>query len=796
VESVFALAANEPERMALEAVEVSVRRYRRPWYWLVVLFAAAVLATFLVAANARARVLQNDNEFAAAQKSRLLMVEQSVDQYFGDATQLVTAGALLLSQPGDDRALAHRLVLALYEARHDTNVYGLGVFYEPYAFDPAVRFLTYYDHASALPRGGGADHHERFDRTLPGNIDEVAYDSTGDAHPLDYTRLMWYRNALASPDRVTFSGPYWEFGRSFISTLRVLKRSGKVLGVVTVDTLTVSFKSLVTRQLARGDIVYFKSARDGSWLLGTAPLPRDTTPYADQSTRLRFTIAQIHLLADTTALRAKDRQNVVDSIAEGAFVWVCAGLFGLGMTRNWRSHEARLALEVEQARLENEIDVRKKVETELRKAAYADTLTGLPNRAAFLEAASAAIATTTGEPHYAVFFIDLDRFNMINDTLGHLAGDELLKMIAVRLRESLPWEASICRLGGDEFVVCAPVAPGAVGEFAGLILNCLHDPMVLGGRVCYTAASIGVVIVDTTYRGPEELLRDADIAMYAAKERGRARYVVFDTAMRSKVAAASDLENALRRAIERHEFLPYYQPIVSIESREVTSFEALVRWNRPGSGVVVAGDFIDYAESHGLIDAIDTSVFHDVCADAALLFEHYPTATIAVNISAGHLTTPGLPAAIGAELRAHGLKPERIKLEITETAIMTNAEQARATLDELRQDGIQILVDDFGAGHSSLSYLHRLPIAGLKIDRSFVSELASGEQAVAIVRSIVALAETLGLYTIAEGVETAEQLAVLQSLGVVYAQGFFFSPALPLASLLEFSVEAHPGYGA
>jgi EAL domain-containing protein (putative c-di-GMP-specific phosphodiesterase class I) len=261
--------------------------------------------------------------------------------------------------------------------------------------------------------------------------------------------------------------------------------------------------------------------------------------------------------------------------------------------------------------------------------------------------------------------------------------------------------------------------------------------------------------------------------------------------MRTKVAADSDLENALRRAIERREFVPYYQPIVHIATRDITSFEALVRWSRPGSGIVAASDFIGYAEARGLVNAIDALVFTTVCNDAALLFGNFPKASVAVNISAGHLTTPDLAQGIDAALRAHAIAPERIKLEITETAIMTNADAARATLDELRRNGVQILVDDFGVGHSSLTYLHRLPIAGLKIDRSFVAALTSGEQAIAIVRSIVALAQTLELYTIAEGVETAAQLAILEELGVVYAQGFFFSPALSLSDLLDFSQESN-----
>jgi diguanylate cyclase (GGDEF)-like protein len=525
-------------------------------------------------------------------------------------------------------------------------------------------------------------------------------------------------------------------------------------------------------------------------------LPPDQSALISQTVPLRANAAaQMVIFTNALGLRAQDSRVRLAAAGQLSVVWVLAALFGFGLTRNWRAHEARLRLEVEQGRLEKELDIGRRLETQLRKAAYTDALTGLPNRAALLEAASAAIAVTSGEPTHALFFIDLDRFNMINDTLGHLAGDELLKMIAARLRDSLPLNETIARLGGDEFVICAAVLPEDAGAFADRILRCLHEPMILSGRACYTAASIGIVIIDASYREPEDLLRDADIAMYAAKGRGRACYAIFDTAMRTQVAADSDLENALRRAIERHEFVPYYQPIVRIATRDITSFEALVRWNRPGSGIVAASDFIGYAEARGLVNAIDEAVFATVCADAALLFGTFPKASVAVNISAGHLTTPNLAAAIDAALRAHGIAPERMKLEITETAIMTNAEGARATLDELRRNGIQILVDDFGVGHSSLTYLHRLPIAGLKIDRSFVSTLTHGEQPVAIVRSIVALAETLELYTIAEGVETAAQLEILESLGVTYAQGFFFSPALSLADLLAFSAESTV-YGA
>jgi diguanylate cyclase (GGDEF)-like protein len=597
--------------------------------------------------------------------------------------------------------------------------------------------------------------------------------------------------ALAHPDEVVFEGPYFDEGRSFISTLSVVKHAGRVIGVVSIDALTPEFRALIAQPLAPGDIVSIESAvRQQDRLLGTAPLPADTSSLIDQSVPLRFTHSKVHIFSDGSAVRASDKRTWLDAVSASALVWVFAGMFGAGLMRNWRANEARLRLEGEQAQLEREIGVRKKVETELRRAAYTDALTGLPNRAAFMEAASDVLARRSAGAGHAVFFIDLDRFNMINDTLGHLAGDEVLKLIAARLQATLPHDALITRLGGDEFVVIAPVGADGAGEFAASIVRCLQEPMLLAGRACYTAASVGVVLVDAAYAGPEYLLRDADIAMYRAKEAVRARFVIFDATMRNKVLADSDLENSLRRGIERGEFVPFYQPIVSIETREVTSFEALVRWNRPGSGIVGAADFIAYAEARGLIEAIDSDVFRNVCADARSLFARFPSATIAVNISAAHLTTPGLAAEIAAALAAHGIPADRMKLEITETAIMSNAEQARATLDELHDSGMQLLVDDFGAGHSSLSYLHRLPIAGLKIDRSFVTELESGRQSVAIVRSIVALAQTLGLYTVAEGVENEAQLEILRDLGVVFAQGYFFSPALSLAALLDVPGEA------
>jgi diguanylate cyclase (GGDEF)-like protein len=777
----------ETPNMGLEALEKDAQRYRRPWYWLLVLAAAALLATWLVIGNARSRSDQNDRQFASSQQLRLALMEQRVDNYFGAADQLVSVGAETLSGIRNDVPQASKLVTAMFRSRNDTRVYGVGSFYAPFAFDGHSQLFSIYDH---LWDTFTDKNHDRFDRFRPGGLDEIVSSGDGSIAADDYTRLPWYKRATAARGDTVYEGPYQEDGRSFISTLKAFYRGRSLLGVMTVDSLTETFKQDLNAAVASGDIAWVESSHRGHWLLGTAPLPKDSSARIDSVIPLRYTGAYIHLSSDDSALSAANHRIFEDSLALIVAIWSIAAFLAVGLTQRWRARESTRALELERAHLESEIAIGKKIQVELHKAAYTDDLTGLPNRAAFLEEASSAIAQTGSVPTHAVFFIDLDRFNLINATLGHFTGDELLKMAGMRLRAALPPPASIARLGGDEFVVVMPMTPPDVGATAEHILACLREPMLLGGRITHSSASIGVVLVEPSYREPEELLRDVDIALHEAKASGRACYAIFDTKMRSQVTAESNLENDLRRAIERHEFVPYYQPVVETNSGAVISLEALVRWRRPAGDVVDAVEFVGYAERRGLIDAIDALVLEAVCRDSAALFARFPDASVAVNISAAHLTAPGLAAAVDGVLRAHSVSPARIKLEITETAIMTNAGQARATLELLQRNGIQIVLDDFGSGHSSLAYLHRLPIAGLKIDRSFITPLASDRQAVAIVRSIVALAKTLDLYTIAEGVETADQLAILKELGVRHAQGFLFSRALPLPELLRYHTES------
>jgi diguanylate cyclase (GGDEF)-like protein len=460
------------------------------------------------------------------------------------------------------------------------------------------------------------------------------------------------------------------------------------------------------------------------------------------------------------------------------------------MIQRWSAQERARTLEVDQQRLEDEIAFSKTVEAELRKAAYTDSLTGLPNRAAFLEFVE-SILGSEGRARYAVFFIDLDRFNIVNETLGHLAGDDLLRTIGERLKSVIESTDLVARLGGDEFVIVASIESRSFAEAASLLLAHLSKPILVCGRTVYPEASMGVVAIDSSYSTPEDLLRDADIAMYAAKDLGRAQFAIFDAAMRRRVAEESQLEDDLRRAIEHGELLVYYQPIVSLTTRQIVAFEALVRWHRRDGTIVNAAEFMRFAEAHGFVEAIDGLVFRTVCGHANVIFSSFPAAVISLNVSAAELTTQSLAETMEPLMRQHDVPPARLKLEITETAMMTSSETTLGSIERLRELGLEFVLDDFGTGYSSLAYLQRLPIGGIKIDRSFVEPLPTDPKAVEIVRSIVALARSFGLSTTAEGVETRAHFDLLADLGVDHAQGFFFSPAIEISALLKLSQLAY-----
>lgn len=416
-----------------------------------------------------------------------------------------------------------------------------------------------------------------------------------------------------------------------------------------------------------------------------------------------------------------------------------------------------------------------------RHAAFHDALTGLPNRTLFIDHLRLAIerSRVNGEHLFAVLFLDLDRFKNINDSLGHNTGDQLLVAIAARIGECLRPTDTVARLGGDEFAILLDGLDHwtMATAVADRVQSELLKPFSLNGHEVYTTASIGIRLSRDGREGAENMLRDADTAMYRAKDNGKARHELFHNTMHTRAVALLQLENDLRRAIERQEFCVLYQPIISLGTEALAGFEALVRWDHPERGTVPPDEFIALAEETGLITEIGGWVLHEACTK---LREWHAASgqeslTMSVNLSGKQLTQTDLIEQIEKTLQQTGLNPTRLWLEITESVVMENAELATSTLVQLRKLGVHLSIDDFGTGYSSLSYLHRFPVNTLKIDRSFIGRMTKGDENSEIVSTICTLANNLGMEVVAEGVETREQLELLQSLKCEYGQGFLFS---------------------
>ena len=425
---------------------------------------------------------------------------------------------------------------------------------------------------------------------------------------------------------------------------------------------------------------------------------------------------------------------------------------------------------------------RRATEKELSRRASTDPLTGLLNRSAFLAELTGALGRSDGGRGTAVLFCDLDRFKVVNDSLGHGSGDRLLIAVASRLRSATGGDHTLARLGGDEFtVLIESTSPERdANRVAQSVLAALEEPVTLDGRDLSVSASIGIA-VGTSVTRPDDVLRRADAAMYRAKDGGRARVATFDAALADAVSKRLDLDLRLRRALERDEFRVVYQPEVDLATGAVLGAEALLRWEHDGQ-LQSAGDFIEIAEETGLIVPIGAWILREATRQAAVWIARDPEAefTIRVNLSARQFDQPGLTALVAETLAASGLHPSRLCLEITETALMANADAAQQALVELSDLGVSLAIDDFGTGYSSLAYLKKFPVDVLKIDRTFVDGLPDDADDVAIVSTIIRLAESLEMTVTGEGVETPEQSAELQRLGCRRAQGFLFArPASP-----------------
>jgi diguanylate cyclase (GGDEF)-like protein len=459
------------------------------------------------------------------------------------------------------------------------------------------------------------------------------------------------------------------------------------------------------------------------------------------------------------------------------------------------------------------ITKRKLAEAQLLHDAFHDGLTGLPNRALFIDRLEHALRLAKRRKDYlfAVLFLDLDRFKVVNDSLGHAIGDQLLVAIAQRLTACLRVGDTVARLGGDEFVLLLEDIDG-VNEATNIVnrlQKTITSPILLDGHEVFITASIGIALSSGEYEEPTSLLRDADTAMYRAKELGRARHEVFNSSMHAHALKLLQLENDLRRAIEsirdpaREEdspqsarsglpplsptpqFIIHYQPIMSIAHNTIIGFEALVRWQHPERGLVSPNEFIPIAEETGLIVPLGRWVLRTACQQIRQwqqLFQNNPPLSVSVNLSVKQFSQPDLIEYIDRVLEESHLDGNSLKLEITESVLIENSESVTAMLVQLRARNIHLCIDDFGTGYSSLSYLHRFPTNTLKIDRSFVSRMGGdfdlgkgGIDPTEIVRSIVTLSHNLGMDVVAEGVEEASQLSILKGLKCEFAQGFFFS---------------------
>ena len=436
----------------------------------------------------------------------------------------------------------------------------------------------------------------------------------------------------------------------------------------------------------------------------------------------------------------------------------------------------------------------KQIEERLLYEVFYDSLTGLPNRVLLLERLRTVMQTAQRgqDSLFGLLFIDLDRFKVINDSLGQLLGDRLLVAIAERLASCLRLGDTLARLGGDEFVILLEDAKNAdtATRIADRIHRELWQPFRVEDHEIFTAASVGIALSTIPYDRPEDLLRDANIAMHRAKDQGRARYEIFHPMMYTNAVALLQLETDLRRAIERNEIELHYQPIISLRSQRLSGFEALLRWRHPIRGWVSPLEFVPIAEQTGLIVPIGAWVLREACRQMQVWQSQFGGGgllTINVNLSSKQFS-PELADQISQVLQETGLNPSQLKLEITESLLMENAESAIERLTQLRQLGVQLAIDDFGTGYSSLSYLHRLPIDTLKIDRSFIQRIDSDGEQLAIVRTIIMLAWNLGMEVVAEGAETAKQVAQLKALRCEYAQGYFFSRPLDTKAIEQYLI--------
>lgn len=454
-----------------------------------------------------------------------------------------------------------------------------------------------------------------------------------------------------------------------------------------------------------------------------------------------------------------------------------------------RVQERTIKLKTVVQKLRQEINERQRVQQQLIHDALHDSLTGLPNRNLLIERIEFTIAHAKRNPDYkyGILFIDLDRFKVINDSLGHSIGDQLLIAVSNLLQECVRENDLVARLGGDEFVILLDGIKSiqdatSIGE---RIQQKMRSPFELESQNIFTSASIGIVLGSTEYSNPADLMRDADIAMYRAKDKGKARYTIFDQTMYDETLKLVELENSLRFALKRNELTMHYQPIISLDNNHLVGFEALIRWQHPERGAISPVEFIPIAEDTGLILDIGEWLLKEACQQLQTWRQQFASVPqinslkMSINLASQQLQEPEFIQKLDQILLETGLEGSSLRLEITESVLIEPEGTIQNTLRQIKNRNIKLSIDDFGTGYSSLSYLRRFPIDNLKIDRSFIQQMNFDSENFEIVRLIITLAKTLGMKTISEGVETALQLNQLKGLGCEFAQGYLFS--IPLA---------------
>lgn len=627
-------------------------------------------------------------------------------------------------------------------------------------------------------------------------------------HPEDHARVM------ASVAR------HWDTGEHFFEEYRVVRKDGGLLhwhhsgnllrgaggrptrciGTVTdvsgrrqiEEALRISekrYRTLFERNLAG----VYRSTLDGRILDCNESFAR-IFGYASREEVLQQTAWDMYIKReDREAAVAKllERQNLTNyeiclRRKDGSSVWV------LESEHLIEGPDGRLSV-IEGTAID--ITERKRAEEQVKHLAFHDPLTNLPNRLLFNDRLTLAVAQAhRHNQKLAVLFLDLDRFKVINDSLGHSVGDELLRQVAERIQEHVREGDTVARLGGDEFTLLVPgiTAEEDAAKIARKICDAVHDPFWIDGRELFVTTSLGVSVYPSDGHDAETLVRNADSAMYRAKEQGRDNYQLYTPAMNAKAIERLSLESRLRQAVANDELELHFQPFIDLRTSEVLGAEALLRWRHPELGLIPPGEFIPIAELSGLIVPIGEWVLRTACAEAMKWHEKgFPALTVSVNLSSRQFQQSDLGSQVTHALEETGLEPDKLDLEITESCAMQNAEHSINTLQGLKKQGVRISMDDFGTGYSSLNYLKRFPIDRIKLDQSFVRDLPADKDDAAIAMAVIAMGRSLELVVIAEGVETEEQLQFLSSHDCDQLQGFLFSRPLPAEAFQAFLTKNH-----